>query len=76
MAASALEFAILTAARASQLSVGNAGQLSGEDLVGFRGGEAGSRDQARDKGAEQGFSAPARVVHELEEAEMERQLLL
>ncbi len=35
-----------------------------------------SRNQACDKGAEQGFAAPARVVHELEEAEIERQLLL
>ncbi len=35
-----------------------------------------SRDQARDEGAEQGFAAPARVVHDLEEAEVERQLLL
>src|SRR4051812_13720303 len=45
-------------------------------LVGFRGGEAGSRDQARDKGAEQGSPTPARVVNELEEAEIERQLVL
>src|SRR3954453_5542812 len=45
-------------------------------LVGFRGGEAGSRDQARDKGAEQGSPAPARVVYELEEAEIVRQLVL
>ena len=35
-----------------------------------------SRDQARDQGAEQGFAASARVVHELEEAEVERQLVL
>jgi len=35
-----------------------------------------SRDQARDKGAEQGFAAMARVVHDLEEAKVERQLLL
>src|SRR3954447_22463451 len=35
-----------------------------------------SSDQGSDKGAEQGFSAPARVVHELKEAEIERQLLL
>jgi len=35
-----------------------------------------SRNQACDKGAEQGFAASARVVHELEEAEIERQLVL
>ena len=35
-----------------------------------------SRDQAGDEGAEQGFAASARVVHELEEAEVERQLVL
>src|SRR4051794_27296090 len=45
-------------------------------LVGFRGGGAGSRNQACDKGAEQGSPTPARVVHELEEAEIERQLVL
>ncbi len=36
----------------------------------------GSGDQASDEGAEQGFAAPARVVHELEEAEVEGQLVL
>jgi len=35
-----------------------------------------SRNQARDERAEWGFAAPASVVHELEEAEVERQLLL
>ena len=35
-------------------------------LVGFRGGVTGSRNQACDKGAEQGSPTPARVVHELE----------
>jgi len=35
-----------------------------------------SRDQAGDQGTEQGFAAPASVVHELEEAEVERQLVL
>src|SRR3954452_14992103 len=45
-------------------------------LVGFRGGGAGSRNQACDKGAEQGSPTPARVVYELEEAEIERQLVL
>src|SRR5215207_2236253 len=45
-------------------------------LAGFRGGGAGSRNQACDKGAEQGSPTPARVVHELEEAEIEGQLVL
>jgi len=35
-----------------------------------------SRDQAGDQGIEQGFAASARVVHEPEEAEVERQLIL
>jgi len=35
-----------------------------------------SRNQAGDEGAEQGFAASARIVHELEEAEVERQLVL
>jgi len=35
-----------------------------------------SRNQACDEGAEQGFAASTRVVHELEEAEVERQLVL
>src|SRR5215207_2694071 len=37
---------------------------------------AGSYDQGGNERAEQGFAATARVVHELEEAEIERQLLL
>src|SRR4051812_12694993 len=37
---------------------------------------AGSYDQGGDERAEQGFAAMARVVHELEEAEVVRQLLL
>src|ERR671933_1539860 len=45
-------------------------------LIGFRGGEVGSYDQGGDEGSEQGFAASARVVHELEEAEVERQLVL
>ncbi len=35
-----------------------------------------SRNQAGDEGAEQGFAASARIVHELEEAEVKRQLVL
>src|SRR5690349_16299281 len=42
-------------------------------LVGFRGGATGSRNQACDKGAEQGSPAPARIVNELEEPEIVRQ---
>src|SRR5215207_164696 len=45
-------------------------------LVGFRGGVTGSRNQACDKGAEQGSPTPARIVNELEEATIERQLVL
>src|SRR3954466_16323822 len=43
-------------------------RLTGKALIGFRGGEARSRDQACDKGAEQGSPAPARIVNELKEA--------
>src|SRR5215213_1795911 len=35
-----------------------------------------SRHQGGDKGSEQGFAAAAGIVHELEEAEVERQLVL
>ena len=35
-----------------------------------------SHDQGCDERAEEGFAASARVVHELEEAEVERQLVL
>jgi len=35
-----------------------------------------SRNQAGDERAEQGFAASTRVVHELKETEIERQLLL
>jgi len=35
-----------------------------------------SRDQACDEGAEQGFAASARIVHELKEPEIKRQLVL
>lgn len=34
------------------------------------------RNQLNDKGAEQGFAAPARIVHKLEEAEVEGQFVL
>src|SRR3712207_7130070 len=45
-------------------------------LVGIRGDDAGSRHQGADEAAEEGFASAAGVVHELEEAEVERQLLL
>ena len=45
-------------------------------LVGFRGVGSASCDQGGDERAKQGFATPACVVHELEEAERERQLLL
>ena len=35
-----------------------------------------SRNQTGEQGTEQGFAAPARVVHELKEAKVERQLVL
>src|SRR5829696_4850496 len=47
-----------------------------EALVGFRGVGSGSCDQGGDERSEQGFAATACVVHELEEAEIERQLVL
>ncbi len=47
------------------------GLLSGSGVV-----PDPSRNQACDERAEQGFAAPARVVHELEEAEVVRQLVL
>jgi len=50
--------------------------LSPVALIGFRGGRPGSCYQGCNKGAEQGFAASARIVHELEEAEAERQLVL
>ncbi len=55
--------------------------LTGEDysarlLLGFGVVPGPSRNQAGDEGAEQGFAASASVVHELEEAEIEWQLVL
>src|SRR4051795_4144781 len=47
-----------------------------EALVGFRGVGSASCDQGGDERAKQGFAATACVVHELEEPEIERQLLL
>src|SRR3954466_3396175 len=45
-------------------------------LIGFWGVGFGSGAQGGDEGSEQGFAAAACVVHELEEAEVERQLVL
>src|SRR4051812_18670042 len=50
--------------------------LGAEALVGFRGVGSASCDQGGDERAKQGFAATACVVHELEEPEIERQLLL
>ena len=45
-------------------------------LVGFRGVGFGSYDQGGDEGSKQGFAPAPDVVHKLEEAEVERQLVL
>src|SRR4051795_3648331 len=51
-------------------------RLTVEALVGFRGVGSASCDQGGNERAKQGFAATACVVHELEEAEVKRQLLL
>jgi integrase/recombinase XerD len=61
----------LQAVRRHQILILQLRQKS-EALVGFQGGEAGSYNQGCDERAEQGFAAPARVVHELKEAEIVR----
>src|SRR4051794_22905585 len=45
-------------------------------LVGFRGDGGRSHDQSRDEGAKESFASASGIVHELEEAEIQRQLLL
>ena len=45
-------------------------------LIEFRGDGGASHDQSRDEGAEESFAPAPGVVHELEEAEIQRQLLL
>src|SRR3954449_122434 len=45
-------------------------------LIGIRGDGGTSHHQSRDEGAKQGFAAAPDVVHEREEAEIQRQLLL
>jgi hypothetical protein len=50
--------------------------ISGKALVGVRGDGGTSHHQSRDEGAKAGFAPAPDVVHELEGAEVERQLLL
>src|SRR3954451_16408557 len=50
--------------------------LLGWLLSGFRVVAGPSGDEARDEGAEESFAPAAHVMYELEEAEIERQLLL
>src|SRR4051794_11374323 len=45
-------------------------------LIGFRGDGGASHDQSRNEGTKKSFAPAAGVVHELEEAEIQRQLLL
>src|SRR4051812_19263531 len=45
-------------------------------LIEFRGDGGASHDQSRDEGAKESFAPAPGVVHELEEAEIQRQLLL
>ena len=45
-------------------------------LVGFQGGGCWLRDQGCDESPEEGFASATDVVHELEEAEIVRQLVL
>src|SRR3954465_429317 len=47
-----------------------------EALIGFRGDGGTSHDESRDEGAKESFAPAPGVVHELEEAEIQRQLLL
>src|SRR5215213_9758720 len=47
-----------------------------EALIGFRGDGGTSHDQSRDEGAKESFASAPGVMHELEEAEIQRQLLL
>jgi hypothetical protein len=45
-------------------------------LVGFWGDGGTSHDQSRNEGAKESFAPAPGVMHELEEAEIQRQLLL
>src|SRR3954471_1255918 len=50
--------------------------LTKKALIGFRGDGGASHDQSRNEGTKKSFAPAAGVVHELEEAEIQRQLLL
>ena len=50
--------------------------ITSKALIEFRGDGGASHDQSRDEGAEESFAPAPGVVHELEEAEIQRQLLL
>jgi len=68
---------ISTRASASVLNTSVLSSSSRSWLLSGTGVVAGtSRDQAGDEGVKQGFAASARVVHELKEAEVKRQLVL
>src|SRR4051812_11665839 len=50
--------------------------LTSRALIEFQGDGGTSHDQSRDEGAKQSFASAPGVMHELEEAEIQRQLLL
>src|SRR3954467_2510070 len=50
--------------------------VSPDALIGFWGDGGTSQDQSRDESAKESFASASGVVHELEEAEIQRQLLL
>ena len=54
----------------------DAASLTRVALIEFRGDGGASHDQSRDEGAKESFAPAPGVVHELEEAEIQRQLLL
>ena len=53
-----------------------AGAQSRVALIGFRGDGGTSHDQSRDEGAKESFASAPGVMHELEKAKIQRQLLL
>ncbi len=62
-------------ARYDQIQVDDLG-IPTRLLLASRVVKSSSCNQAGDERTEQGFAAPARIVHELEEAEVERQFVL
>ena len=58
------------------MSASNTPEVTKVALIEFRGDGGASHDQSRDEGAEESFAPAPSVVHELEEAEIQRQLLL